>query len=295
MTRVHIACPSVPSKHISRLRSQLPFWGLYLQHLDEVSPLEGRVRQREDCSCARCSHRVGTACTFDLMLRGQGGVAPAALRGNGGPLVCLALICMHDSPPTCPCLAFQGWVPVLWVFPFLARCWRCLLPVPGVPAAATEDCSRLRVVVDLPPEGGRSSADRWPAGSLDLQASGLSLVSPGGTDCQRQCQMPLCKQQGPWPLSVPVMGGQADRLFLTIMPAFLQCYCRLFVNPLQKPPGQAASPLPDRPTKPRSRTVRLGRVMSQGGVPSAGACDFYCAMDRGWPTWALLTTDHIRR
>lgn len=65
------------------------------------------------------------------MLRGQGGLRPPPCGAEGGAtLVCLALICMQDSPPTCPCLAFQGWVPVLRVsFPALCchRCWTALL------------------------------------------------------------------------------------------------------------------------------------------------------------------------
>lgn len=73
------------------------------------------------------------------MLRGQGGLRPPPCGAEGGAtLVCLALICMQDSPPTCPCLAFQGWVPVLRV-PSSALCWQrcwtkllCLLLLLGI-------------------------------------------------------------------------------------------------------------------------------------------------------------------
>lgn len=62
-------------------------------------------------------------------------------------------------------------------------------------------------------------------------------------------------------------------LFLAIMPAFLQCYCRLFVNPL--PPEHRLAPGSQTSTRDcarptdilGSRSVPVGRVMSQGGAP----------------------------
>lgn len=170
------------------------------------------------------SDAVAAVSTFDLMLRGQGGLRPPPCGAEGGWRGHISLSCidLHAGltanlpsvwPSKAGCL-FCG-------FPFLLSAgtaaglhWTALLyllPLLG-------HCSRLRVTVNLPPKargGGGASADRWPVGSLDLQASGLSLVSPGGTNCQRQCQMPRCPDAPfcscPCPSSYPFTGGQADQ------------------------------------------------------------------------------------
>lgn len=58
----------------------------------------------------------------------------------------------------------------------------------------------------------------------------------------------------------PRTGGQADRLFLFIMPAFLHCYCRLFVNPLKhRLARQPEQPTPDCPTPTDTRVLEPSR------------------------------------
>lgn len=148
------------------------------------------------------------------MLRGQGGVAPAALRGNGGPVACLALICMHDSPPTCPCLAFQGWVPVLWVFLFLlSASLLALLAI--VPAATAEDCSRLRVAVEtchlkgVGPEPIVGPPGLWTCRRVDCRW--FHLVEQTANDNARCPSASNCRQAGPWPLPIRTRNGWAGR------------------------------------------------------------------------------------
>lgn len=152
--------------------------------------------------------------------------------------------------------------------------------------AGTAACV-LKIVLDcgsrqLATKGGRSSADRCPPGPLDLQASGLAMVSPGGPSCQRQCQMPLCSTRCPataTPPPVQVLYGWAGRQAVPQDHARLSAVLlQIIREPTQAPPGPGGPDThpprqPDRPTPGCSRTVGFGRVVSQGGASLTGACD----------------------
>lgn len=186
---------------------------------------------------------------------------------------------MRDSPPTCPsglprlgaCFAgSSSCCPLL-----LGHCCWLLLVAAGRRGLFSAAGQR-RLATER--GGGGPEPIVGPPGLWTCRRVGcrwFHLVEQAANDNARL--LPSAAARAP---PTPARVGRPNRLLLAVMPAFLQCYCRLFVNPPEHNTAWPAWPT-DRQTHLRSRTVRLGRVMSPGGAPSTGACDIRCAPDGG--------------
>lgn len=167
------------------------------------------------------SDAVAAVSTFDLMLRGQGGLRPPPCGAEGGWRGHISLSCidLHAGltanlpsvwPSKAGCL-FCG-------FPFLLSAgtaaglhWTALLyllPLLG-------HCSRLRVTVNLPPKarGGEEPqpivgpSGLWTCRRVDFRW--FHLVEQTANDNARCPDAPFCSC--PCPSSYPFTGGQADQ------------------------------------------------------------------------------------
>lgn len=151
---------------------------------------------------------------------------------------------MHDSPPTCPsglprlgaCFAgSSSCCPLL-----LGHCCWPVKTLPGCGSTAT--CHRKG--------GGRPEPIVGPPGLWTCRRVGcrwFHLVEQAANDNARLPPSSAAARAPPTPARV----GRPNRLFLAVMPAFLQCYCRLFVNPPEHNtawPRHPPSRLADRPT-----------------------------------------------
>lgn len=102
------------------------------------------------------------------------------------------------------------------------------------------------------------------------------VEQPANDDCKMH---PAARAPSPYGWA----GRQAVPLHHARLSALL---LQIIREPTQTPPGQAArathTRLPDPDGHQGSRTVPVGRVMSQGGAPSTGACDPVCATGCTW-------------
>ena len=148
------------------------------------------------------------------MLRGQGGIAPAALRGRGRGHISLSCIDLHAGltanlpvsglPRLGAC--FAGFLSCSLLAPLLD-----CTAVPAAAAAAAGYCSRLWVTVNLPPKGADEEpqpivgpSGLWTCRRVDFRW--FHLVEQTANDNARRPPSAAARA----PPRTPFTGGQAD-------------------------------------------------------------------------------------